>query len=542
MNAGRAVTSDEFSSRTDRSLSLVIAFVAFIGAALLLIRSSNYGLIVGPDSAVYLSVAESIAEGKGIRDYSQQNVVLFPPFYPLLLAFIYSLSIDIYSASRILNILFLGLIILLTGHCLSRYIKSRLLVVGTTVIVTTSYALNHVASQALSETSFILFTLLALIQIGAFMQEKTRKTFALSVFFTALAPITRYIGFTVIITAVILLLINQGGGGGPYIKRLRYATIHGIISSLPLAGLLIYNRSVKGSYTGDRPRASGQSLYSSLRELVDTLYAWFYSPLYESVPTPAWIRYYLWTMAGLVLLVVLIIISRRDFKQSDSKKVKKPSSITMLLPFIMFILVYIISLLITVPKAASHFDYRYLTPVYIPTIIIGSVLFAKYLSGDRNGLLLKFTLISLIASCVVYSYRAVKWNTETTVTALESKHHPPILGYTPNSPIIDYLNVNPPDSRVHTNRPYVLYHLTDIRALVKFPPRDPRENCSKYIQEQIRRWEYIIFLTRDEAFDRYRASCDFRKIATQYEYLELIVETSDGVVYRTVSPREPVSG
>ena len=309
----------------------------------------------------YLSTAESIAEGKGIRDYSQTNLVLYPPLYPLLLAFIHSLGIDISSASRILNILFLGLIILLTGHCLSRYIKSRLLVVGTTVIVTTSYALNHVASQALSETSFILFTLLALIQIGAFMQEKTRRTFAFSVFFTALAPITRYIGFTVIITAVVLLLINQSV---PFIKRLRHATIHGIISSLPLAGLLIYNRSVTGSYTGDR-YWTGQSLYGSLQELVDALYVWFYYPLYPNIPSPAWLRYYLWTMAGLFLLVISIIIYN-NFKQSDSKKVKSHLSINLfhILPFIVFILVYTISLLITVPRTVDQtIDSRYLSPV-----------------------------------------------------------------------------------------------------------------------------------------------------------------------------------
>ena len=356
-NADCAVTSGEFSSRTDRSLSLVIAFVAFIGAALLLIRSSNYGLRVGGDSAVYLSTAESIAEGKGIRDYSQTNLVLYPPLYPLLLAFIHSLSIDLSSASRILNILFLGLIILLTGHCLSRYIKSRLLVVGTTVIVMTSYALNHVASYALSETSFILFTLLALMQIGAFMQERTRKTFALSVFFTALAPITRYIGFTVIITAVILITINQSV---PFIKRLRHATIHGIISSLPLAGLLIYNRSVTGSYTGDRPWATGQSLYGSLREMIYALYVWFYYPSYPNIPLPAWPRYYLWTMAGLFLLVISIIIYN-NFKQSEFQKVKSHLSINLfhILPFIVFILVYTISLLITVPRTTDQHS-RYL--------------------------------------------------------------------------------------------------------------------------------------------------------------------------------------
>ncbi len=494
----------------------------------------------------YLSTAESIAEGKGIRDYSQSNLVLYAPFYPLLLAFIHSLGIDIYSASRILNILFLGLIILLTGHCLSRYTKSRLLVVGTTVIVTTSYALNNVASQALSETSFILFTLLALMQINAFMQKRTRKTFALSVFFTALAPITRHVGFTVIITAVILLLINQSV---PFIKRLRHATIHGIISSLPLAGLLIYNRSVTGSYTGDRYWATGQSLYSSLRDMIDALYIWFYLPLYASVPPPAWVRYYLWTMAGLFLLVISIIIYNKLQTIRFQEGQKSPSTnLFHILPFIVFILVYTISLLITVPKAATHLNYRYLTPVYVPIIIIGSVLgsvlFIKYSSRDRDGLYVKFALIVLIiSSCVVYSYRAVQWNIKTTVTALESKYHPPIFGYTPNSPIIDYLNVNPPDSIVHTNRSPVLYHLTDIPPPVHYLPHDFGANCSQWFQKraEVEGEEYIVLLTNDKTSEGiYRGSCDFRKIATQYEYLELVVEMSDGAVYRTAPPREPV--
>ncbi len=505
----------------------------------------------------YLSTAESIAEGKGIRDYSQTNLVLYPPLYPLLLAFIHSLGIDIYSASRILNILFLGLIILLTGHCLSRYIKSRLLVVGSTVIVTTSYALNHLASHALSEISFILFTLLALMQIGAFMQEKTRRTFALSVFFTALAPITRYIGFTVIITAVILLLINQNV---PFIKRLRHATIHGIISSLPLAGLLIYNRSSRGSYTGDRSWESPQSLYNSLRDTVDALCEWFCSPLYGSVPPPARVRYYLWTMTGLFLLIVLItillVVSIITYNKLQANPTpRRPSSINRfhILPFIVFVLVYIISLIITVSRVANQpIDYRYLSPVYIPIIIIGSVLgsvlFAKYLSRGKDGRLLRFALIFfIISSCVVYSYRAMQWNVSTTIMVLESKHHPPIFGYTPNSPIIDYLNVNPPDRIVRTNRSPVLYHLTDIPPPVRYLPHDFGANCSQWFQKkaEVEGGEYIIYfyLNNDKTLDEiYRGSCNLREIATQYEYLELVVEMPDGAVYRTVPPREPVSG
>lgn len=529
-------------------LSLLLAFIAFIGAAHLLIRSSVHGLLLTWDSMAYLSTAENLAGGHGLRSYSYNFFeAWWPPFYSILLASINLFGISVFEASRFLNIVAFGLITLLAGHWLSQYIKSNLLVIGATVLIMISHIIAQIASFALTDTLFILLTLLALMNIKSFLSKRNLAFFVLSAFFASLAPITRYIGITVIFTATILILIDSEF---PISRRLRYATIYTTFSSIPLVIVLVINQIVTGHYAGQR-WATGQTLSESLQQIRYTLSVWFYA----SEPTetwldhdyllfldpPNWVPYYLFVVTILGLPIGLLV-----FKTY----MKHPPDLIMgrireLLPVIIFPLVYTMSLIISVPIAAGQpIDFRYLAPIYVPILILILLFFERLLraklKGWRHATRL-LVVILLIFSFTIHINSAVRWNIGTTAIAMRPQGQY-VYGYSRNSPIIAYLNANHINGNIYNNGGMnVLYQLTDIPAPVRYMPDGDVENCLDWISSDLANSStptYIVYLTREHLTKNY---CDPRKLVSQSQYLKIVVEKSDGVVYKIVptAPTDP---
>lgn len=528
-------------------LSLLLAFVAFIGSAHLLIRSSIHGLFLTWDSMTYLSTAENLAAGRGLRDYSYELFeAWWPPFYPILLALINLFDINVFEASRFVNIVAFGLISVLTGHWLSQYVKSNLLVIGAAVLIMISHIIAQIASFALTDTLFILLTLLALINIRSFLNQRNSAFFVLSAVFASLAPITRYIGIAVIFTATILILIDQKS---PLSRRLRYATIYTTFSSIPLIIVLVVNQIMTGHYAGQR-WATGQTLSESLQQIGYTLSVWFYA----SEPTetwldsdypllldpPSWVSYYLFMVTILGLLIGLLV-----FKTY----MKYPPDLIMdrmreLLPVVVFPLVYTISLIISVPIAAGQpIDFRYLAPIYVPILILILFFLERLLRAKLKGWMHATRLlvvILIIFSFIIHINSAVRWNVGTTAIAMRPQGQY-VYGYSQNSPIIAYLKANPINGNIYNNGGMnVLYQLTSIPAPVRYIPEGDVEDCLDWIRSDLANSStptYIVYLIRDHLTRDY---CDPRELAPQSQYLEIVIEKSDGVVYQIV-PMAPTN-
>lgn len=532
-------------------LSLLLALVAFIGAAHLLVRSSVHGLLLTWDSMAFLSTAENLAAGQGLRDYTYGFFeAWWPPFYPIFLAFINLFGINVFEASRFINIVAFGLISLLTSHWLSRYIKSYFLVIGAAILIIISHTIAQIASFALTDTIFILLTLLALMNLESFLKQRDPIFFALSALFASLAPITRYIGITVILTATILILIDQRLLKS---KRLRYATIYTATSSIPLVIVFVMNQVVTGHYAGRR-WATGQTLSESLKQIGDTLSVWFYA----SEPTetwldsdyllllepPNWVPYYLLIVAILSLLMGLLVF--RPYKRRKNLpdlSAEVMDSTPGLISIITFPLVYTISLIVSVPIAAGQaIDFRYLAPIYVPVLMLILVFLERLFRANLEGWVHAIRLsavILLIFSFAMHVNRAVRWNVGTTAIAMRPQGQY-VYGYSQNSPIIAYLNANPLNGNIYNNGGMnVLYQLTDIPAPVRYIPRGTVEDCLDWISSNFANSSepaYIVYLIRDHLIWDY---CDPRELASQSQYLDIVIEKSDGVVYRivpTVSP------
>ena len=137
----------------------------------------------------------------------------------------------------------------------------------------------------MTEPLFVLFTLLALMQLAAFLNRRTDAPWWAAVF-TALAAITRYAGVVLIGVGVLVLL----------------PIVFGAVSSIPLAGVLTRNWAVSGTLTGPRTE-SGRSLSDLLSRVADVFQGWVIPP-----NTPDGLGYLLSIAAGLVVLAAGAVV------------------------------------------------------------------------------------------------------------------------------------------------------------------------------------------------------------------------------------------
>ena len=543
------------NSDKDILLSLTIGLVAFLVAAHLLIRSSYHGLFFSPDSVEYLSTAENLTVGKGLRTYSYDFFFWWPPLYPLLLAFLSQLGIEVQDASRVVNIVTSGLIVIVTGYWLNRYIRSRLLVIGAVIIISAGHITNLVALFVLSETFFILLLLLALVYMDKFFnQQFPIKSLIISAFFALLASITRHAGIAVIITAIFLIILDWRLS---IIRKLRYTIVYIVISLIPVLIRLAYSRFSVNYRISGRLDMAGFTPFRHLKSIIEMLYIWFFLPepgnihslvniveiwvqierYVVNIRPPTWVVYYLWVVASVIILWILISIGIRNRLQliKPPPSIWHPIHIKPLLIPTSFTVIYLLVILAPF-RGNLHINYRYISPIYIPIFICIILVFEQIYRKEnlRRAIVTKIALATLlILGCIVHIDRVLRWNISITAKTLEYSNYQPYLqGYGPNSPIIEYLNSNTIDGNILANHIPVIYRMTNLPPPVRHLNCSYWSNDSAEIGEGDLEHDYIILLTKTSTYDTY---CDLRAMALQQyqqQQLDLVVEYTDGVVYK----------
>ena len=254
-----------------------------------------------------------------------------------------------------------------------RSTRFRLVMIGTAVAIAVSYPLVRVSSQLFSESLFILMALLALINIEVFLNNREMKfRFWLSIIFSALAFLTRYIGVTAIFTGALLILINRGH---PLRFNWKQAAFYGVVSSLPTALWMTRNWFVIESLTarGVRFSGTGQSLWDTLTQFGDQSRLWITASLDLG-----------WLDICLCVAVALAVFEavHPSLPASETKIAllqKIGNSLDMkerpVLPFVTFTIVYLVVLFVIAPYTAGEppANIRYLLPIYVPAVMSAAV-------------------------------------------------------------------------------------------------------------------------------------------------------------------------
>ena len=503
--------------------TLLIVGIAGLGTAHILIRTAPYGAATGAGSTIFLSTALNFLAGEGWRDFAGDPLVLWPPLFPLLLAAFGWVGIEPLEAGRWINAAAFGLTILVVGGWLRSHLRSQWLVLAATATIAASLPLSDLASRFMTEPLFVLFTVLALMQLAAFLNRRTDAPLWWAAVFTALAALTRYPGVVLIGTGIFVLL---GRRARPLAARLKDAIVFGAVSSMPLAGVLTYNWAVSGTLTGPRSE-SRHSLSDLLSRMADGFWGWVIPP-----NAPDGLGYLLWMAAGLVVLAAgtVVVWSGRSVGRGG----KSPSfGLGPVLPFGVFAVGYLVFIVAVVPFTIPHsISFRLLLPVYVPLLLTAVFLLDRFLSIKAAGWMaaVRYGLASLVVlgtlAHVGFSARAnLRRTAQAYVTGYQYGSNNTARWQ--HSATLNYIRDNHIEGRIYSNRGALAWFWDRTDALRK--QRKYREIAHKMGWAEIEAGAHIVWL--DKSYDRAALGYDHLDLRL-LPGIEIVAELADGVVFR----------
>lgn len=374
--------------------SIALGFIAFLGAAHILIRTSTYGIgDFHGEAGAYIYDAQALANGK-IFESESLALLRQPPVFATVLSIYRLLGVEVSEIAKYVNVVSFGLIVLVTGTLLHRFVRFPLVVIGAAMTIMISYPLVRISSQLLSETFFILVTLLALLRLGIFLEQPGKRSgFWVLIVFSALAVLTRWMGITVIFTGMLLILTRRGP---PSRTKWKQSTIYSVASLLPVALWITRNWIVNSNLPHSAtPCLSDQSFGTSLTRLGDNLHLWLFVQ-----NDLGWLDICLWTAAALAGFEVTKALTTRSMSSSEERVATFQKIGTSLdtkerpvLPFTAFAIVYIVVLFLVAPytSCSPPDEPRYLLPIYVPIVITAAVWLERFLlkTYQTSGILVR---------------------------------------------------------------------------------------------------------------------------------------------------------
>ena len=502
--------------------TLLIAFLAGLGTAHILVRTATYGAAVNSDSTLPLSTAMNLLAGEGWRDFAGIPLTGWPPLFPLLLAAGGWVGIEPLEAGRWINAAAFGLTIFAAGGWLRSHLRSRLLALAATGALAVSVPLAHFASHLLTEPLFVLFTLLALIWLAAFLHRGGRTPLLWAAVFTALAALTRYPGVALIGAGVLVLLVRRAL---PLAVRLKHVVVFGAVSAIPLAGVLTRNWAVSGTLTG-RQTGAGQSPSDSLSQVVDVFRGWVVSP-----HAPDWLGYILWIAAGLVVVLAGLGLGVGGSKGKD-RSGSPFFGLGPVLPFGVFAVSYLAFMIAVVPFTVHQIiDSRYLLPIYVPLLLTVVLLLDRFLSIEAAAVRYVVASSFLLAALAHVGFsvqRNLILSARTWIAGYPGWNYNDARWQ--HSAIMNYIRENPIDGKVYSNNAFLAWFWDRDAALgkyrKKFPLGLPR------LARQMMQWTedgtdvYIVWI--ENVSEQNYDAMDLRVLPG----VEVVAELADGLVLR----------
>ena len=505
--------------------TLLIVVLAGLGTAHILVRTATYGAAVGPMAPFFLSTVMNLLAGEGWRDFTGDPLVLWPPLFPLLLAAFGWVGIEPLEAGRWINAAAFGLTILVAGCWLRSNLRSQWLVLAATATFVASLPLSDLASRFMTEPLFVLFTVLALIQLGAFLNGKTDAPLWWAAVFTALAALTRYPGVVLIGVGVLVLLVRRAQ---PLAARLKDAVVFGAVSSMPLAGVLTRNWAISGTLTGPRGE-SGESLSDSLIQVADGFRDWVIPP-----NAPDGLGYLLSIAAGLVILAAgaVVVWSGRSVGRGG-----QPFGLGPVLPFGVFVVAYLVFIIAVVPFVVRDkiIDSRFLLPIYVPLLLVAVFLLDRFLSIKAAGWMgaVRYGLASLaVLGALAHVGFSARENLRRTAQAHGAGYR--YLSYNTarwqHSATLKYIRDNHIEGTIYSNMVGLAWFWDRTAALrtLRTYQKIPR----KMGWAEIEAGAHIVWF--DRPYNRANLSYDHLdlRLFRLLPGIEIVAELADGVVLR----------
>ena len=361
--------------RLDR-FTLLIAGIAVLGAALVLAREVVYGVALSWDSSNFLASARGLLAGEGFQRYTDGETYRhWPPFYPMALAAVSLGLTDPQNVAGPINVAAHALTVFIAGWWMRGRIQSRLLVVWGCLAIALAAPLTWSASFAMSESLFVLFVTLALIQANRHLIGGERSPLLWAAVFTGLAWATRYMGVAAFAAIVFLLIVRRGV---PLRAKSGRVAVFALISAAPTGLWIMRNYLLIGSPTGP-PLETDYSLFETLTAMLGFVGGWLSGGQWPFGQGAAALL-----TGGCVLLAAAG--AAWALRQGAAQGVDGPRSWRPLSVFVGFALAFF-GLHVAAMQLGYTYDgvqERHLSPVYVPLTLAGVFSMDRFLARAKE--------------------------------------------------------------------------------------------------------------------------------------------------------------
>jgi hypothetical protein len=341
-------------------------FLTILSLAVIVLGATatfTYGAGMAGDSAKYVGVAQKILEGKGLIDHREMPLLSWPPLYPIVIALLGWLTrLDVFVAAWYFNLFLLGLNLFLSGVIFQQVFKTKLLYAYlASLFVFLSGSSLKIHDVISSDPFYLTITLLFLLALNSYVKTKSYGVFAWIVLLSALAPLQRYVGIVMPLTALIIIVLENRRSFRIFVRE---GLLLVFISLLPIAWwLVIHNLVMNGSLWGIGPAIT--DVGENIRQAFVKMLHWFVPYLSFLMPVLS----KPWVVLGFVALL-LIWINRKQpvFDLLRSKR----SEIRAAYPTLLHALVYFTAVAYTIstPDHRSLYSDRYYVILLVPVIIL----------------------------------------------------------------------------------------------------------------------------------------------------------------------------
>jgi hypothetical protein len=507
---------------------LVLAFAALAAAATWI--ATRHGPGMSPDSVTYLSAARNLASGHGYTDFTGQALTTFPPGFPSLVAVAKVLGASVATGTRIVNAVSFGAIVLLAWVLVRRHVSSLLIALGTTALVAISPALINIASNAWSEPLYcalVLAFILALEDATTPGGHQARSIGAAAVL-AGLAFLARYAGLSLLIVGSLALVTSSYREGvRAAARRLAEFWIVGLL----IPALWLLRNAGSGTRFIFGPRVAAPDTWGSfIGRFVNGVLGLF---------TPNGV-----TMTTALVAVLLGLGGLGAYVARYRRTDPVPLRSSPVLVLGLYVSVYSVVVVVAGKAAGASVDQRIVSPIYLPALILGAVLFEVTIRrlarlGERRWVALAPGLVVLVALAYVAS-TAVSFASQTWRNGETAR------GYTKTNSagfqLVRSVEALGPRAFVATNRPWTLFAATGRQPIVPSPGVVAPELAltpilvSQLASQACNRPVYLAWFT-------YAAQWPYTpaRLAAHLD-LDPLQKLSDGVLYSVRSSEPDCSG
>ena len=361
----------------------LLAGIGALGAALVLLRVSEWGAGVGSDGAYFVSAAQNLQDGHGFVNYRGGAYTGLGPLLPLALAFLGLFGPDPVDAAGWLHAAAFGLTVFVAAVWVRARTRSVFLAGWAGLACALSLPLAHWASLVMTEPLFILFATLSLFALDRWLGGDRampgitggRQLLFAAATAAALACATRYLGLALVACALPLVL-TADRRGVPLGARAARAAIFAAVALAPIGAWMLRNLLLTGSSPTGTLHATGWDSLAAARTATGELARWVLGEGgYALLPSEGGA-----SLAGALLAGVLIASAAFAWRRSDLRG-------GLLVPAA-FAAAWIPAVLLSNWRYDFELLARYFAPLYPPllaaaAIALGGLLREASLRGPR---------------------------------------------------------------------------------------------------------------------------------------------------------------